>query len=159
MRWAGGKANWWDSNYSSDVSNVDFAQCNRCNRWSVWYEEEIIYPKDISVDDPNEDLPEAVKKDYSEAASILQDSPRGSAALLRLAIQKLCDSLVDGKDDLNNKIGTLVSNGLKALDAVRVIGNEAVHPGQIDLDDSPQIASQLFKIAGYSISTGSRSWS
>ncbi len=32
----------------------------------------------------------------------------------------------------------------KALDIVRVIGNNAVHPGQIDLNDNPEIAQNLF---------------
>jgi len=151
MHWADGKATYWSNHFTTDVSDVAFVRCSRCNKWSVWYDEKLIYPNDISVDDPNEDLPEVVKNDYREAASILQDSPRGSAALLRLAIQRLCDALVEGEDDLNTKIGTLVRRGLdskiqKALDAVRVIGNEAVHPGQIDLNDSPQIAGQLFKL-------------
>ena len=151
MRWAHGQARLWDNNSLDGVNDVDFARCGRCSQWSVWQQEDMIFPKNISVDDPNDDLPEAVKKDYLEAALILQDSPRGSAALLRLAMQKLCNSLIEGKGDLNTKIGTLVINGLdskvqKALDAVRVIGNEAVHPGQIDLNDSPQIASQLFKL-------------
>jgi Domain of unknown function (DUF4145) len=42
----------------------------------------------------------------------------------------------------------LVKKGLnpkiqKSLDIVRVIGNEAVHPGQIDLRDQPTTATQL----------------
>jgi Protein of unknown function (DUF1348)/Domain of unknown function (DUF4145) len=41
---------------------------------------------------------------------------------------------------LNDAIALLVRNGLdarvqKALDVVRVIGNDALHPGQIDVDD------------------------
>jgi hypothetical protein len=133
------------------VRPVEFSRCSHCQMWSIWYEEAMIFPKEISVDDPSADLPEAVKHDYLEAAAILQDSPRGAGALLRLAIQKLVDSLVEGDDDLNKKIGTLVSQGLdqklqQALDIVRVIGNEAVHPGQIDLNDSPHIVQQLFKM-------------
>ena len=34
----------------------------------------------------------------------------------------------------------------KALDVVRVIGNEAVHPGQIDLDDNTEVANKLFQL-------------
>jgi hypothetical protein len=33
----------------------------------------------------------------------------------------------------------------KALDAVRVIGNDAVHPGQIDTDD-PDTVGKLFSL-------------
>ncbi|HEY5695298.1 MAG TPA: DUF4145 domain-containing protein [Candidatus Saccharimonadales bacterium] len=111
----------------------------------------MIYPMDISVDDPNTDLPQDVIDDYNEAASILQLSPKGAGALLRLAIQKLCDELEPGDGDLNEKIGKLVGRGLdskiqQALDIVRVIGNEAVHPGQIDIDESPETVTQLFKL-------------
>ena len=34
----------------------------------------------------------------------------------------------------------------KALDAVRVIGNEAVHPGTLDLKDDRDTAIKLFKL-------------
>ena len=34
----------------------------------------------------------------------------------------------------------------QALDAVRVIGNEAVHPGQMDLQDDRDTAETLFKL-------------
>jgi hypothetical protein len=44
-----------------------------------------------------------------------------------------------------------VSKGLperiqKALDIVRVVGNESVHPGQIDLNDNPVITAKLFEL-------------
>ena len=34
----------------------------------------------------------------------------------------------------------------KALDVVRVIGNNAVHPGQVDLRDDKVTATELFKL-------------
>ena len=48
-------------------------------------------------------------------------------------------------------IGKLVKKGLdpkiqKALDIVRVTGNDAVHPGQINLNDTPEVAERLFKL-------------
>jgi len=136
-----------------EVPDVKFARCGHCMRYSIWDKpsQELVRPRAILADEPNNDLPTEVIDDYREAAKILQDSPRGAAALLRLAIQKLCDSLVDGAGDLNTKIGTLVQGGLdvrvqQALDAVRVVGNEAVHPGQVDLNDTPQMAHQLFKL-------------
>eukprot|EP01031_Cornospumella_fuschlensis_P049643 gene49643-60771_t len=82
---------------------------------------------------PNPDLPENVLSIYNEAANIVNSSPRGALALLRLAIQELCINLGESGKDLNKDIGNLVSKGLlpdvqKALDVVRVIGNNAVHP-------------------------------
>jgi uncharacterized protein DUF4145 len=52
---------------------------------------------------------------------------------------------------LNEDIGALVSQGLdprvqKALDVLRVIGNNAVHPGQIDLKDDKDTAISLFQL-------------
>lgn len=123
--------------------------CKHCQNLSFWHEEVLIYPNTGDVEAPNSDLPDEVRRDYLEAADIVTRSPRGAAALLRLAIQKLCDKLVPENGDLNFKIGKLVENGLnskiqQALDVVRVIGNNAVHPGQIDLKDKPEVAQQLF---------------
>jgi hypothetical protein len=109
----------------------------------------MIYPIVGTAPIPNPDLPEDVKRDYEEARSIASLSPRGAAALLRLAIQKLCRALGEKGEDLNDDIASLVEKGLlgkvqKALDSVRVIGNEAVHPGQMDLRDDAETAGKLF---------------
>ena len=37
----------------------------------------------------------------------------------------------------------------EALDSVRVIGNESVHPGTIDLRDNKEIAKKLFKLINF----------
>jgi hypothetical protein len=111
----------------------------------------MIRPTIISVEKPSNDLPTEVRRDYEEAAQVVQKSPRAAAALLRLAIQKLCASLGGRGDNLNADIATLVENGLpkkvqQMLDTVRVVGNHAVHPGQINLDDQPQTAEALFRL-------------
>ena len=52
---------------------------------------------------------------------------------------------------INEDIKSLVADGLdprtqKALDYVRVIGNNAVHPGQIDIKDDRAAAETLFML-------------
>jgi len=68
----------------------------------------MIYPDFEGVQPPNQDLSEDIKFDYQEAASILQKSPRGSATLLRLAIQKLCKELGEDGKNINNDIKILL---------------------------------------------------
>lgn len=131
--------------------NLSASQCYNCNKHSLWVYDRLIYPKTGSASPVNPDTPEDIRKDYEEASVIFDQSPRGAAALLRLGIQKLCKHLGQSGKNLNSDIQALVTQGLdprvqKALDAVRVIGNESVHPGQIDLRDDPETASALFQL-------------
>jgi hypothetical protein len=132
-----------------NVEELELSRCDRCHTNAVWVAKMLIYPLGSSAPLPNPDLPTDIGTDYNEARDILQRSPRGAAALLRLAIQKLCQHLGESGKDLNQDIGNLVKKGLRpqaqqALDVVRVIGNNAVHPGQINLTDDPAIATALF---------------
>jgi hypothetical protein len=134
-----------------ELQDVSASFCKRCEEFSLWLDDRLFYPQTYVAPKPSSDMPEDVKHDYKEARSIYSQSPRGSAALLRLAIQKLVIDLGESGDNLNGSIGNLVKKGLpkliqKSLDTVRVIGNNAVHPGQIDIEDNPEIALSLFKL-------------
>ena len=136
---------------SASLENVFVAHCYNCRNVSIWVHEKLVFPARGDAPPANADLPEDIRRDYDEASSILDLSPRGAAALLRLAIQKLCKELGESGKDLNKDIGALVAKGLddqvrKALDAVRVIGNNAVHPGEMDLQDDRGIAETLFML-------------
>ncbi len=114
----------------------------------IWKE---LYPIISEAPDPSLDMPKDIIEDYKEASAVLPYSPRASAALLRLVLQKLCIHLGQPGKNLNDDIRALVKAGLspkvqQALDAVRVIGNNAVHPGEINLNDKPEIALTLFKL-------------
>lgn len=124
--------------------------CEHCGEATLWHGSKMIHPNRGNAPLPNPDMPDDVKADYQEAATIANMSPKAAAALLRLAIQKLCIHLGGKGKNINADIGALVENGLppivqKSLDVVRVIGNNAVHPGQIDTDNV-EITEHLFKL-------------
>ena len=109
----------------------------------------MVYPTAGAAPHPNIDLPDDIKKDFEEARNIIELSPKGAAALLRLVVQKLCKHLGEKGDNIDDDIGNLVQKGLPekmhtALKSVRVIGNNAVHPGQIDIADDRATAFKLF---------------
>lgn len=85
-----------------------FSTCECCNKSSVWYNKQLIHPQLILVDPPNPDLGKEIIADYNEAAAILQQSPRGASAILRLAAQKICKQLGEDGKNLNSNIASLV---------------------------------------------------
>jgi hypothetical protein len=113
----------------------------------------MIYPKASSAPKPTEDMPDEVREDFNEARQIVDDSPKAAAALLRLAMEKLVQDLTgDDDQDLYNGIGELVEEGRideriqKALDSVRVTGNDYVHAGEIYRPDDRETALRLFEL-------------
>ncbi len=128
--------------------------CGHCNNFSIWIDTQMIYPKKIIVQQPNDDLSEDIKSDYLEAANILSESPRAAAAILRLALQKLCKELGEKGENINDDIGNLVKKGLnplvqKSLDALRITGNSGVHPGEINLKEEPERVIKLFELLNF----------
>ena len=137
------------SQYVWDVNNLYLSQCYNCDKYAVWRKDNLLYPTLKAGALPNNDLDKDIIQDFEEARGIINNSPRGAAALLRLCIQKLCKQLGEKGKNIDNDIASLVSKGLnplivKTLDIVRVIGNEAVHPGVIDLKDDRDTALKLF---------------
>ncbi len=139
-------------NYNDpNLHNTFVSRCFNCDEVALWLYDRMLYPEMIGISPPNTDMENEVCADYREAALILDKSPRGAAALLRLAIQKLCRQLGESGENINSDIRSLVLKGLdvrvqQALDVVRVVGNNAVHPGQIDLRDNRATAEKLFSL-------------
>lgn len=156
----------WTENMQNCVENIQsymniygsygnsFAICRSCHEISIWINQKMVYPKVRLTPLPNEDLPDDIKADYKEASAIVQDSPRGACALLRLALQKLMVHLGEDRN-IDEAIQSLIDKNKidetlqKALDSVRVIGNSAVHPNELDIKDNHNIAIALFKIINY----------
>jgi uncharacterized protein DUF4145 len=148
-------AQYWGQVYSlyanqyQRMSEFAVSRCAHCSGRLFWSDDYILLPEVSTAPPANEDLSPEIQADYAEAASIAGRSARGAAALLRLALQKLCVQLGESGRDINGDIGELVRKGLdvrvqRALDTVRVIGNEAVHPGELDLKDDAETVGMLF---------------
>ncbi|MBL1176850.1 DUF4145 domain-containing protein [Pantanalinema sp. GBBB05] len=137
-----------------ESSTLGISECSHCEEKSYWYKERLVDPPDVAAPPPHDDLPEDCKLDYEEARNIFASSPRASAALLRLCVQKLLVHLGGNGKHINTDIKELVEKGLpllvqQALDYCRVVGNNSVHPGEIDVNDSPDIAASLFDMINF----------
>lgn len=138
--------------YNSNLQGFGAIQCVSCGNYSIYYQGKMIYPIDSNVSKPNGDMPDNVKSVYYEAKTVLNMSPKSACALLRLALEMLLNELDIGGRTLNDKINNYCndfdSNNrlIKAFHLVSIVGNEAVHPGVIDIDDNEDIARAMFEI-------------
>jgi len=135
-------------------SDLRYSGCFHCKEICYWYKDRMILPLEAPVPRGHIDLPSACVEDYEEARDIVSRSPRAAAALLRLTLQKLMIELGESGENLNNDIASLVRKGLpvevqQALDYCRVVGNNAVHPGELIIDDKPEIAHGLFEMVNF----------
>lgn len=142
-------------NLSDNMSTAyRISKCSHCEKYLLWHDDKLIYPRSTSVELPNEDLTEEIKELYSEAALILTDSPRAAAALLRLALQLLLKELGGKGKHIDTDIKTIVAGGVdpqvqKAMDIVRVFGNNGAHPGEIQLNEDPELVKKMFELINY----------
>lgn len=108
----------------------------------------------FSLPEPAKDMPENVRKVYEEAAQVFKSSPRSAAALLRLGIETLLPQLPDytiTNKRLVGMIGELVEQGIpkhiqKALDSIRLYGNQGIHTAEIIDEDDAEVGIFLFAL-------------
>lgn len=150
------KQDWWEISWNqttygqSQHNEIKIGYCQHCEGNTLWIYDKMFYPENGNAPYPNPEMPDSVKKLYLEAAAIHTKSPRGAAGLLRLSIQVLCLELGESGKNINKDIACLVQKGLpkivqQSLDIVRVTGNDAVHPGQIDTDNVETVG-KLFEL-------------
>jgi len=151
---------WWNTIRSKPnvgsvrVDELRISLCSHCNSETFWHNGKLAIPDESPVEQSHLDLPEDCLGEYNEAKSVFARSPRAASALLRLCIQKLMPHLGEQGKNINDDIKSLVEKGLppliqKSLDYCRVVGNNAVHPGEIVLDETPEIAQNLFKMINF----------
>ena len=151
----------WGNLFTRDYGEMAHvaAKCSHCQEWTLWAVPSfgevgiLVYPKIITspLPSPPPDLPPECLGDFEEARTVCSESPRAAAALLRLVVQKLCRHFGESGENINEDIKNLVKKGLdpkiqKALDIVRVTGNYAVHPGEMSIEDNPEIVTRLFHL-------------
>jgi hypothetical protein len=121
--------------------NLHLSSCYNCSGFSVWVRDRLVFPFRVA------ERPDLVAEDFEEAATILDKSPRGAAALIHLSIQTLMQE--KGKQ-LDDEVASLISKGLQveiqeAMDALQVLGNGA-HSGQIDLKEDKATTTRIFAL-------------
>lgn len=144
--------------------------CFNCKRSAIWYLKDenpkIFFPREATIP-PEENMPENIKEIYEEASLVLGDSPRAACALLRLASQELMKYLKENIQryselklgNIKNDIEEIINIGNfyqdqkemleKAMNSVRLIGNKASHPSELDINDNPEIANTLFAMINF----------
>lgn len=143
-----------DTNMRTTGTKFTRSFCSHCRESSFWYESRMIVPASAPVPPHHKDMPESLLDLYDEARDIVARSPRAAAALLRVCLQNLMKELGEKGKNINDDIASLVKSGLpievqQALDYCRVIGNNGVHPGEIELTDNPEITYSLFDMINF----------
>ena len=157
MSWTNTRGNF---GYGNEEFPLWVCRCDHCKRLSVWgsnsdaSDGRLIYPDSLPAPDRHENLPENCQRDFEEAREIFVQSPRGAAAILRLCLQKLLVHLGGKGEHIDTDIKTLVAQGLdphiqQALDVIRVTGNNAVHPLEMNLEDDQDSVLVLFEMINF----------
>ena len=148
---------------TTDWSSIDRSECYTCKKETVWHAQRrysgssgagyshswmewgILWPRERAGVPAHERLPEDLRPLYDEAREVADLSPRAAAALLRLLTETLLRQVAEApKAKPFDLIGQLVREGkldeqARMLAAyLRITGNNAVHPGQIDEDEDAQ---------------------
>ena len=113
------------------MANLHISNCHNCNGFSLWVSGLLVYPTKLDK------TPELVDEDVEEAAVVLNKSPRGATALMRLCIQKLVPLLEDNGKELNQRVSSLVRKGLEmemqqAMDVLQVLRSDPVQLSPLD---------------------------
>ncbi len=133
---------------------LEFCLCEHCQKGSYWYEERMVVPAVALVPPAHVDMPQQCIADYDEARGIVAVSARAATALLRLALQKLMVALGEKGKNIHDDIDSLVKKGLpvevrQVLDACGIAGGNATRLGEIEVNDTAEIAYHLFSVINF----------
>lgn len=135
-----GKHYSYETTFDQSCLEISFFKCPNCGQYTVFAKgvgsavEDVdlyIRPTSLAKQFP-EYIPEAIRKDYSEACAILKLSPKSSATLARRCLQGMIrdfweineSNLKKAIDNLENKIP---AKQWAVINAVRRLGNIGAH--------------------------------
>ena len=152
------------------ATNTHMLVCRACGQGSIrkQFDRKDNYNYNLRLVDPilsdappaSDDMPEDVKADYEEARLVVNYSTRAAAALLRLSLQKLCRHLGEPGNHIDTDIRSLAKKPefgerlIRAADTLRITGNNAVHPGEMNEDDIDNISNGLFDLLNLIVNSG-----
>ena len=86
------------------VPDTYFAQCMKCNNYSIWHGEQLIHPSGGNAPLPHADLPEDLKK--IARLGLLFQGRQEVLRVFRLTIEKLTNTILEENKNksLNSKI-------------------------------------------------------
>jgi hypothetical protein len=121
------------------MANLHLSSCNSCNGFALWAGERLAFPMNVDK------TPALVKEDFEEAAAILNKSPRGATALIRVCIQKLMPLLKQDGQNLTDSMSSLLRKGLEveiqqAMEVLQVLRNDPGQPTSLDTPEDKEMA-------------------
>ncbi len=150
-----------DEPVNTNIFNIEMMHCPTCDNVSFVAKGEqalselkiSIYPNSSAKQFPKY-IPLALRKDYEEAYSILELSPKASATLSRRCLQGMIRDFwnISGKnlyEEISKLQDKVPASQWNAIDAVRSIGNIGAHMEKsvdVIIDIDPNEAEQLIKL-------------
>ena len=121
------------------MANLHLSGCHSCNGFALWVGGRLVFPYNV------EKTPDLIEEDLEEAAAILNKSPRGATALMRVCIQKLVPLLKQDGKYLNDYISSLVRKALEveiqqSMEVLQVLRNDPGQPTNLETQEDKEMA-------------------
>ena len=125
------------------MANLHVSGCHSCNGFALWVGDRLVFPYNVDK------TPDLLEKDFEEAAAILNQSPRGATALMRVCIQKLVPLLKQDGKYLNDYISSLVRKALEveiqqSMEVLQVLRNDPGQPTSLETQEDKEMALRFF---------------
>jgi Domain of unknown function (DUF4145) len=165
-------------NLKVKLLNLHVSRCYNCKGFTVWVRDRLVFPirgdepPDIieadfrqveeGIQELEDNVPESdehvqasveeveeASEDFEEAAAILNKSPRGAAALIRICIQNMMPLLEQTGKNLDENISSLVRKGLEveiqqAMDVLQVVRKSPLQTTEFDLKEENETVKKFF---------------